>query len=500
MQKKILWGVGLIIMLSAAPITVLANVVDENGCIWGISDNPIVVGDNSHGAGAGSSQGSSQSNTEISGSTENPSATIEQENSGSNSGTEISDNRKPGSVSEEYIPGDTSVEQVVTPGYETSSSTDGKSGYTPGTDGSIVTESGSSSEKTGNTNNGSDLDNDLDKDNGKDPYNNMDKDKGKDPSNNMDKGKSPDSNGQTGDGVDSSDGSASGTVPDKGNGKDGDGKGDNGKGDNGKGDKGDASSSESEKGKDSEDSNESDISGDYSHIYMNDDKDGEYWSEEGEVNWESVPGTIKNVTVTKDGTMIIHVVDPSGDIVKLDWNEYWDNMIIQTIVDQDGNLITKVSTVNLSEEVHEEWTYLHTAWSIMNATNSESKYYGGFRQVAKTKESSAKLWPDVDGQYRVIGTPWFHVQYYKLVERESCTTTDGIEDCSTWTEKVIVGEDTLSKSPTEYTVDVPLICQGCPVPVMCVNGACDPSTELNAVSDDANKPIFDIEHWSELEK
>jgi len=452
MQKKIIWGFCIFLMLSAAPITVLA-VVDENGCEWGISDNPIIVGDNSHGAGAGSSQGSSQSNTEVSGSTQHPSATIEQETGGGSSGTVVSDNGNPGSASEEYIPGGTSTEQIITPGYETSNSSKGDSGSTPGTAGSAGT----------NGNDNSNSSNSKDKDKDKNSSNPAGKDKN--PSNTNDKG-ATDGTSNTGTGTNT------GKNKDDGNDKN--------------------------NGIDKENDNHGDTSGGYSLIYF--DKDVGHSKNDGSVDWDKVPGTIKNVTVKKDGTMVIHVVGSSGEIKELVWDEYWSQIILQTVFDKDGNAITKVSTINLSEEVYEEWTYLYTAWSIMNATNAESKYYGGFTQVAKTKESSAKLWPDVDGQYRVIGTPWFHVRYYKIIERESRTSVGGVEVCTKWTEEVTISEDTLSKAPTEYTVDVPLICQGCPVPVMCINGACDPAKELNAVSDDAHKPNFDIEHWSELEK
>jgi len=473
MVKKIVIGMSMAMFVLCMPMVSWAG-TDENGCEWGIPDEPIYAGDNSHGAGSGSSSGSSESGTKTSGGVDTPSASINQNTSGSNSGSSSYDNTTPGSTTEKYSPGSSTTEKSTTPGSNSSSSSGDSGSNTSGNSNSSTNASGSDNTSNGNS-----------------------KEDGKGTANKDSSGSSNTPN--DGKGTANKDSSGSSSTPDDGKdtanksvengGNNNSNKEGNGSTPNGNSIPGDNVVSES--------NNSSEYTSSINHMYNQSKDNDNYLSEDGNVDWSKVPGTIIEVTVSKDGELYISVVDSTGGIYKWNWNEYWDQQFTQTVKDKDGNEITKTTSLSMKEGVKEEWTYMHTAWIMMNVNNYESKYYGSFTKVAQTYESYTELWPDVDGHYRIIGTPWFHVRYYKIVE--VCEDVgNGSTNC--WDKDITVSEDTLSRAPSEYTVDVPLICLGCPVPVMCINGACDSSKKLNAVSDDAHKPQMDIKEWSKLEK
>lgn len=216
---------------------------------------------------------------------------------------------------------------------------------------------------------------------------------------------------------------------------------------------------------------------------------------------EDFKGAINKVELGKDGKLIIYSYDEAGNIVTETSNSTGFTRYTY-YTDEEGTTYNFSQKVSQSDDYIIEEEFLYYTWDMINLTNNQSKFYGSQVQVAKTTADSAKVQPDLDGTYRIIGTPWYRRDYYKeiTVEEEGDCDEFGNCDTDTYTERVLVDSKIVAKSSNEYTAKVPLFCDGCPVPVICVNGGCDCATTLNAICDEANKADLIIKERVELEK
>jgi hypothetical protein len=231
-------------------------------------------------------------------------------------------------------------------------------------------------------------------------------------------------------------------------------------------------------------------------------KVADYVDANGKIIKEKFKNSVKKVELGKDGNLVIYSYDEEGNVVTQNSN-YTTGFTSYTYhTDSEGDTHSLTQKVSVSDDYIVEETFLYYTWDMINLTNNQSKYYGYQVQVAKTTSNSTKVQPDLDGTYKIIGTPWYRKDYYKEITYEEEGDCDEFGNCDTdtYTERVLVDSKIVAKSSDEYTAKVPLFCNGCPVPVICVNGACDCASTLNAICDEANKADLIIKERVELEK
>lgn len=214
------------------------------------------------------------------------------------------------------------------------------------------------------------------------------------------------------------------------------------------------------------------------------DKYGNHWG-------LSTAESIDSVTVTEDGKWLVkyHFEDGTESFLSFDTAEDF-TFVLTGVKDEKGEKTKKEFTFKRSDELT-EWIFKYYLWRAVNLSFKSSSYYGVGKNVAKTTQSNAVFTLDEAGKYRVLATPYHDVRHYHIYEWEDDEGSHSEEITDYW-------EYDRTKAPDIYSVVVPII-TGEPVKV-CVNGGCDCDTDLNAVCDEDNEPIYDIQNRVELEK
>lgn len=184
----------------------------------------------------------------------------------------------------------------------------------------------------------------------------------------------------------------------------------------------------------------------------------------------------------KDGTVSTFEVDTAEEFT----------FILTGVRNEKGEIQKQEFYFNRSDELT-EWIFKYYLWRAVNISFNTSSYYGTGKIVAKTTRSSTVFTLNEAGKYRVLATPYHDVRHYHIYEWED-------EDGSHTEEITDYWEYDRTKSPDVYSVVVPIITDdGVPIKV-CVNGGCDCDVDLNAVCDEANEPIYEINEHAKLEK
>lgn len=214
------------------------------------------------------------------------------------------------------------------------------------------------------------------------------------------------------------------------------------------------------------------------------DKYGNHWG-------SSSAESINSVTVTEDGKWLVTYRYEDGTESALSFDTAEDFTFVLTgVKNEKGEKTKKEFTFKRSDELT-EWIFKYYLWRAVNLSFKTSSYYGVGKNVAKTTQSNAVFTLDEAGKYRILATPYHDVRHYHIYEWEDDEGSHSEEITDYW-------EYDRTKSPDIYSVVVPII-TGEPVKV-CVNGGCDCDTDLNAVCDEDNEPIYDIQNRVELEK
>lgn len=214
------------------------------------------------------------------------------------------------------------------------------------------------------------------------------------------------------------------------------------------------------------------------------DKYGNHWG-------LSSAESIDSVTVTEDGKWLVtyHYEDGTESSISFDTAEDF-TFVLTGVKNEKGENTKKEFTFKRSDELT-EWIFKYYLWRAVNLSFKTSSYYGAGKNVAKTTQSNAVFTLAEAGKYRILATPYHDVRHYHIYEWEDDEGTHSEEITDYW-------EYDRTKSPDIYSVVVPII-TGEPVKV-CVNGGCDCDTDLNAVCDEDNEPVYDIQNRVELEK
>lgn len=214
------------------------------------------------------------------------------------------------------------------------------------------------------------------------------------------------------------------------------------------------------------------------------DKYGNHWG-------KSTAESIESVTVTEDGKWLVKYRYEDGTESSLSFDTVEDYTFVLTgVKNEKGEKTEKEFRFTRSDELT-EWIFKYYLWRAVNLSFKTSSYYGTGKNVAKTTQSNAVFTLDEAGKYRVLATPYHDVRHYHIYEWEDDDGSHSEEITDYW-------EYDRTKSPDIYSVVIPII-TGDPVKV-CVNGGCDCDTDLNAVCDEANEPVYDIQNRVELEK
>lgn len=214
------------------------------------------------------------------------------------------------------------------------------------------------------------------------------------------------------------------------------------------------------------------------------DRYGDHWG-------ISTAESIDSVTVTEDGKWLVKYRYEDGTESSLSFDTVEDFTFVLTgVKNEKGEKTKKEFRFKRSDELT-EWIFKYYLWRAVNLSFKTSSYYGAGKNVAKTTQSNAVFTLNEAGKYRVLATPYHDVRHYHIYEWEDEDGSHSEEITDYW-------EYDRTKSPDTYSVVVPII-TGEPVKV-CVNGGCDCGTDLNAVCDEDNEPVYDIQNRVELEK
>lgn len=203
--------------------------------------------------------------------------------------------------------------------------------------------------------------------------------------------------------------------------------------------------------------------------------------------------TMESVTINENGEWVLTYRFKDGTVSTFEVDTAEEFTFILTGVRNEKGEIQKQEFYFSRSDELTEWIFKYYLWRAVNISFNTSSYYGTGKVVAKTTKSSAVFTLNEAGKYRVLATPYHDVRHYHIYEWED-------EDGSHTEEITDYWEYDRTKSPDVYSVVVPIITNdGIPIKV-CVNGGCDCDVDLNAVCDEANEPIYEINEHAKLEK
>ncbi len=207
----------------------------------------------------------------------------------------------------------------------------------------------------------------------------------------------------------------------------------------------------------------------------------------------------------EDNRLYIETIDRSGRREVMVYEDYKNATYKSYIRLADGSVIEHQISVGNGAQENEEWTETYYQWEMKNDSNPNSSYYGDFVAVARTHASSARISTDGEGTYIIKGTRHYKVRHWHIeqITHDDCIGEGENRNCNTWTEDIEVTDwidEDRTKGSEFWTVSIPLIGNGCPIPDICINGACDCASDLHTVCPDSEQPALHIDSYTELEQ